>query len=106
MPVVARMTRARALRAAAGGVAYGTLTACGAATQSGSPQAGATAVAPTPSTRPTSLLLSNDWTSPDRRAIIEAWVARANRIYPHIKTELRDNAAGVLSIALPSLARS
>lgn len=42
--------------------------------------------------RAASLLLSNDWTAGDRLKIIEAWVARANKVYPHIKTDLSANA--------------
>ena len=86
-----RVTRARVLRGAPAALGAGLLSACGANATGGGTQAGAGAT-PSPAARPTSLLLSNDWTSPDRRAIIEAWVARANRIHPQIKTELVDNA--------------
>ena len=85
------VTRARVLRGAPAALGAVLLSACGASATGGGTQAGAGA-SPSPAARPTSLLLSNDWTSPDRRAIIEAWVARANRVYPHIKTELVDNA--------------
>jgi ABC-type glycerol-3-phosphate transport system substrate-binding protein len=38
------------------------------------------------------LIVSNDWTQGDRLKIVQAWLARANQVYPHIKTELHDNA--------------
>ena len=84
--------RSAVLRGAATALASTALAACGA---QGSPssQPVATVAPAKPAVRATTLLLQNDWTSGDRLKIIEAWVARANKVYPHIKTELRDNAA-------------
>jgi len=82
--------RSAVLRGAATALAATALAACGA--QGSSSQPVATVAPAAPAKRPATLLLSNDWTSPDRRKIIEAWVARANRVYPHIKTDLADNA--------------
>jgi multiple sugar transport system substrate-binding protein len=83
--------RSAILRSAATALASTALAACGA---QGSPsgQAVATTAPAAPAKRPTTLLLNNDWTSGDRLKIIEAWVARANRVYPHIKTDLAANA--------------
>src|SRR5687768_11698596 len=86
---VSRLSRAHLLRGAATAVATTALAACGA---QGSPQAVATQAPAAAAKRPTTLLLQNDWTSGDRLKIIEAWVARANRVYPHIKTDLAANA--------------
>ena len=83
--------RTAVLRGAATALASTALAACGAqGSPSSQPQATQAPAAPT--RRATTLLLSNDWTTPDRRKIIEAWVARANRVYPNIKTDLQDNA--------------
>src|SRR5688500_7506401 len=89
MVQVRRLRRAPLLRGAATAVATTALAACGA---QGSPQAVATQAPAAAAKRPTALLLQNDWTSGDRLKIIEAWVARANRVYPHIKTDLAANA--------------
>ena len=37
--------------------------------------------------------IDNNWTSGDRLKVVQAWLARANQVFPHIKTELRENAA-------------
>lgn|GEM_PF-1644277 len=89
---MSRMSRSQFFRSGVASMAYGTLIACGGAAPGASTQAVATNAPAASVKRPTTLLLSNDWTSPDRRKIIEAWVARANRVYPHIKTDLADNA--------------
>jgi ABC-type glycerol-3-phosphate transport system substrate-binding protein len=39
------------------------------------------------------VIVDNDWTSGDRYKVVTAWLERANKVHPHIKTELRDNAA-------------
>ena len=60
----------------------------GTGTQASDPQgAGA------PAKRPVTVIVDNDWTEGDRYTVVQAWLARANKVYPHIKTELRDNAA-------------
>lgn len=89
---MSRVTRARMLRVGLGAGVGGTLIACGAPATEGTTRAAATNAPAAPARRETTLMLGNDWTSPDRRKIIEAWVARANRVYPHIKTDLADNA--------------
>lgn len=83
--------RSAVLRGAATALASTALAACGA---QGSPssQPVATVAPAKPAVRATTLLLQNDWTSGDRLKIIEAWVARANKVYPHIKTDLAANA--------------
>lgn len=83
--------RSAILRGAATALASTALAACGA---QGSPSSQpVSTVAPAkPTVRATTLLLQNDWTSGDRLKIIEAWVARANKVYPHIKTDLAANA--------------
>src|SRR5688500_15361676 len=83
--------RSAVLRGAATALATTALAACGA---QGSPssQPAATRAPAAPAPRPTTLLLNNDWVATDRVKIIEAWVARANRVYPHIKTDLAANA--------------
>jgi multiple sugar transport system substrate-binding protein len=87
------MSRSQFLRTAASSLAGGTLIACGGPASPGATtQAAATSGPAAPARRETTLILSNDWTSPDRLKIIQAWVARANRVYPHIKTDLVDNA--------------
>lgn len=80
------MTRARLLRTGAGTLAGGTLAACGVpgAAKEGAPAA--------PSKRETTLIVSNDWTGGDRLKIVQAWLERANKVYPNIKTDLVDNA--------------
>src|SRR5690349_1548111 len=85
-----RMTRARLLRAGAVALAGGMATACGAAA-TGAPKA-ATQVPATPAPRNVTLIVDNDWTSGDRLTIIKAWLERANKVYPNIKTDLRDTA--------------
>ena len=88
-----QLTRARLLRlgalALAGG-AGGVTTACGAAA-TGVTRA-ATQVPTPPALRAVTLLVDNDWTAGDRLTVIKAWLERANQIYPHIKTDLRDTA--------------
>src|SRR5213593_1857941 len=87
------MTRSRLLRAGALALAAsvsGVATACGAAT--GGTQAVATQVPATPAPRNVTLVVDNDWTSGDRLTIIKAWLERANKVYPNIKTDLRDTA--------------
>ncbi|HEX2034337.1 MAG TPA: extracellular solute-binding protein [Chloroflexota bacterium] len=85
--VAASMTRAQALRAGTGLLAAGALAACG-------PQAGgrASGEGASQTKRPVTLLIDNDWTQGDRLTVVKAWLERANKVHPHIKTELRDNA--------------
>jgi ABC-type glycerol-3-phosphate transport system substrate-binding protein len=90
---MSRMRRAQFLRMGAAAVASGTLLACGGpAAGTGTPAAGGQGPA-APAKRPVTVLVDNDWTEGDRYAVVQAWLARANKVYPHIKTELRDNAA-------------
>src|SRR6266542_3379579 len=93
-PSVGRvMTRSRLLRTGAlalAGGAGGVATACGAAA-TGSTKT-ATQVPATPAPRNVTLIVDNDWTSGDRLTIIKAWLERANKLYPNIKTDLRDTA--------------
>ena len=42
--------------------------------------------------RPVTLTIDNDWTQGDRLTVVKAWLERANKVHPHIKTELRENA--------------
>lgn len=97
---MAQISRAQLLRGAgaalAGSLAGTVLAACGAqgttTPQSSGVNQGGTQGPAAPAKRPTTLLLGNDWTGGDRRKIIDAWLARANQVHPHIKTDLADNA--------------
>jgi ABC-type glycerol-3-phosphate transport system substrate-binding protein len=89
---MARVTRAAALRAGAAVAAYGTLIACGGQAPGGATGAGTTAPPATPARREVSLIVDNDWTQGDRYKVVQSWLERASRVYPNIKTELRDNA--------------
>jgi multiple sugar transport system substrate-binding protein len=83
------ITRARVLKMGAGAVAGGAggvLAACGA---SGAPTS---EQPPAAAKRPATLIVDNDWTKGDRLTVVQAWLQRANQVYPHLKTELRDNA--------------
>src|SRR4051794_35256839 len=84
------MTRAGLLRTGALALASGLATACGAAATGGT--TAATQVPATPAPRNVTLIVDNDWTAGDRLTIIKAWLDRANKIYPNIKTDLRDTA--------------
>jgi multiple sugar transport system substrate-binding protein len=86
-----RLTRAQVLRVAAGTLAGSVLAACGAPSGGGSTGAGGGTTG-APAKRPVTLIVDNDWTQGDRLTVVKAWLERANRIHPHIKTELRDNA--------------
>lgn len=91
MPRVSRSAFLR--RGGAASLAAGVLAACGGpGSGTASSPSGATSAPAAPAKRPTSLLLGNDWTAGDRRKIVDAWIARANQVYPHIKTDLADNA--------------
>ncbi|MGH2371673.1 MAG: hypothetical protein ACRDI2_26170, partial [Chloroflexota bacterium] len=81
-----RLTRARLLKASARTLTAGALAACG-------PLAGTTDQQSAPTKRPVTLIVDNDWTGGDRYKVVQAWLERANKVHPHIKTELRDNAA-------------
>ena len=81
-----RTTRSAVLRTGAGALATGALAGCWAA---GAPAAQQPAAAK----RPVTLLIDNDWAKGDRYKVVQTWLERANKVYPHIKTELRDNAA-------------
>jgi multiple sugar transport system substrate-binding protein len=75
-----------------GGVGLGALTpallaACG--TTAGESAPGG---ASQQTKRPVTLNVDNDWTQGDRLTVVRAWLDRANKVYPHIKTELRENA--------------
>jgi multiple sugar transport system substrate-binding protein len=103
---MARVTRSVFLHGGAASFGAAVLAACGApgagstgtsgsaaSGSTGTTAQGASTSAPaSPAKRPTTLLLGNDWTAGDRRKIIDAWLARANQVYPHIKTDLADNA--------------
>ncbi|MGH2351490.1 MAG: hypothetical protein ACRDJN_07735, partial [Chloroflexota bacterium] len=81
-----RLTRARLLKASARTLTAGALAACG-------PLTGTTDQQSAPTKRPVTLIVDNDWTGGDRYKVVQAWLERANKVHPHIKTELRDNAA-------------
>ena len=49
---------------------------------------------PTPAAQPATIVIDNDWTAGDRYKVIQAWLERASRVYPHIKTELREQGSG------------
>ena len=88
------LTRAQVLRVAAGALAGSALAACGAPSGGGS--SGASGGAPgAPAKRPVTLIVDNDWTQGDRLTVVKAWLERANKVHPHIKTELRDNADSI-----------
>ena len=91
-----RVTRSRMIRSGGSFLVGGALAACGSATGSSSATSGAAATsAPvaTPTARNVTLQIDNNWTSPpDRLTIVQAWLARANRVYPNVKTELTDLA--------------
>jgi multiple sugar transport system substrate-binding protein len=83
-----RLSRAALLRV--GGVALApgamvALAACGG-------QAGEGAQGASQEKRPVTLTIDNDWTQGDRLTVVKAWLERANKVHPHIKTELRENA--------------
>ena len=89
---MSRMRRSRLLRAGAATVAYGTLLACGGPAPGTGTQASDPQGAGAPAKRPVTVIVDNDWTEGDRYTVVQAWLARANKVYPHIKTDLRDNA--------------
>ena len=84
------ITRARLLRVGALALASNAATACGAA--SGGPTQTATQAPASPAPRNVTLTVDNDWISGDRLTVIKAWLERANKVYPNIKTDLRDVA--------------
>jgi ABC-type glycerol-3-phosphate transport system substrate-binding protein len=69
--------------AGAAGIGAALLAACGAVGEG----------KPAESARPVTVLIDNNWTSGDRLKVVQAWLARASQVYPHIKTDLRENAA-------------
>ena len=90
---MSQMSRSRFLRMGAATMGYGTLLACGGPAAGTNTQAANTQVPAAPAKRAVTVIVDNDWTGGDRAKVVEAWLARANRVHPHIKTELRDNAA-------------
>jgi multiple sugar transport system substrate-binding protein len=79
----AGLTRSRWLKASAGaGLAAG-LAACGRP-----PEA-----PPAATRRPVTLIVDNDWSAGDRLKLVQGWLEHATAKYPHITTELHDNAA-------------
>jgi ABC-type glycerol-3-phosphate transport system substrate-binding protein len=87
------MRRSRFLAAGAAGMAYGTLLACGGPAAGTGTQASDSQGPAAPAKRPVTVIVDNDWTEGDRYSVVQAWLARANKVHPHIKTDLRDNAA-------------
>jgi multiple sugar transport system substrate-binding protein len=85
------VTRARLVRAAGSTLALATLPACG-PLGGGTTGASATVQAAIQAKRPVTLLVDNDWTQGDRLKVVQAWLERANKVYPHIKTDLRETA--------------
>lgn len=84
---LARSTRRRVMQAGATAAALGLLSAC-------RPGPARSPEEQQPATRrPVTLIVDNDWSSGDRLKVVQAWLERASRVYPHIKTELHDNAA-------------
>lgn len=90
---MSRMSRSQFLRMGATTMASATLLACGGPAADTSTQASATQAPAAQVKRPVTVIVDNDWTGGDRATLVNAWLARANKVYPHIKTELRDNAA-------------
>ncbi|MGH2353205.1 MAG: ABC transporter substrate-binding protein, partial [Chloroflexota bacterium] len=89
----ARMSRTQMLRDGAKALAGGVLAACGGPAATGSSTgAGDSNATNAPSKRNVTLIIDNDWTGGDRYKVVQAWLERANKVYPHIQTELRDNA--------------
>jgi ABC-type glycerol-3-phosphate transport system substrate-binding protein len=87
--MASRLTRSTIIRGGAALLAGSALAACGQTGGEGTAGGGAGA----PAKRPVTLLIDNDWVSGDRLVVVNKWLERANRVYPHIKTELRDNAS-------------
>ena len=90
---MSRMSRSRFLRTGATMMGYGTLLACGGPGAGTNTQASATQAPAAPAKREVTVIVDNDWTGGDRATLVKAWLDRANKVYPHIKTDLRDNAA-------------
>src|SRR5687768_11928099 len=83
------MTRARLLRLCGGALALGPLAAA-----CGGPAPGSSDTAPSsPAKRPVTLIIDNDWSEGDRYKLVQAWLDIVKRKYPHITTQLHDNAA-------------
>jgi ABC-type glycerol-3-phosphate transport system substrate-binding protein len=80
-----RLTRRR--------VGGGALAVAGAAAAACSQNAAKVAV-PAPSQKPVTLTIDNDWTAGDRLKIIQAWVERIPKVYPHITPDLRALGSG------------
>jgi multiple sugar transport system substrate-binding protein len=78
------MTRSRLLAAGGGVAAAAALAACGGRS--------APAEQPAAAKRPVTLIVDNDWTQGDRLKVVQAWLEHANKVYPHIKTDLREMA--------------
>ncbi|MBI3971610.1 MAG: extracellular solute-binding protein [Chloroflexi bacterium] len=87
------MTRSRFLHAGVGVLATGVFAACGGPAADGGVKQGGSVAPASPSKKEVTLIVDNDWTGGDRVKIVQGWLERANKVYPHIKTELRDNAA-------------
>lgn len=93
VPPVPGVTRRHLLRAGALTTAGGFATACGAPGATGlKANAVATQGPAAPVARSVSLTIDNDWTGGDRLTVIRSWLERANKVYPNIKTDLRDTA--------------
>lgn len=89
------MTRSQIVRTGGGLLAASVLAACGQTAEKpgAAPAAPVSTQAPaTPAPRNVTIAIDNDWTQGDRLTVVNAWVARANKVYPNIKTELRANA--------------
>jgi ABC-type glycerol-3-phosphate transport system substrate-binding protein len=87
------ISRSRVLRAGVTALAGSLAAACGAPAASGDKTTAIATQAPaTPAARNVTLIVDNDWISGDRLTIIKAWLERANKLYPNVKTDLRDVA--------------
>ena len=81
-----RMTRTRFLAQSAAVTAVAAATACGG-------PGSATSEPPGEAKRPVTLIVDNDWSGGDRLKLVQAWLDAVKRKYPHITTQLHDNAA-------------
>ena len=79
------MTRTQFLKQSAAVSAMVALAACGA---SGSPGG----ELPGEAKRPVTLIVDNDWSGGDRLKLVQSWLDAVKRKYPHVTTQLHDNA--------------
>lgn len=89
---MSKMNRSQFLRWGMSALPPAILVACGGPAPETQKPVSATAEPAKPVARNVSLVVSNNWTAGDRLTIVKAWLERANKVYPNIKTELNDNA--------------